>query len=98
MLRGSSSAHRHVDSIKYSLDGRRPIATAEQVLPKLIENSASLPPRRRIHSPAQSHCMRMLAVACTMCNEALRSVTGRYESVTGRYGMLQSVAGRYGTL
>jgi len=63
-------------------------------------------------SPPQSHLGRarryphvrdctvplcVLAVACTMRNDVLRSVTGRYGSVTWRYGTLQSVAGHYGT-
>jgi len=32
--------------------------------------------------------LRVSAVACTMRNEALRIITGRYRSVTGHYGML----------
>jgi len=44
------------------------------------------------HYPHLGECtllLRVLAVACTMRNEALRSVTGCYGSVTGlmeRYG------------
>jgi len=34
--------------------------------------------------------LRVLAVASIMRNEALWSVTGRYRSITGRYGTLQS--------
>ena len=57
-----------------------------------------------ITSPPQSHLgraccephvgectlpLRVLAVACTMRNEALQSVTGRYVSVTRRYRTLR---------
>jgi len=49
--------------------------------------------------------LRVLAVACTMRNKALRKcyialwgITEHYGSTADRYGTLQSVAGHYGTL
>jgi len=40
----------------------------------------------------------MLAVACTIRNEALRSILGRYRSITGRYGTLRNDSEHCGML
>jgi len=62
--------------------------------PKSFGKSASLPP----YVGEYTLSLRMLAVTCTMRNEALRSVTEHYgtlRDVMGRYGR---VADRYETL
>ena len=78
------------------------ITITSHLLCMLAYYSLTIPPQSHLgrarRYPYVRECtlpLYVLAVACTMRNEALRSVMGRYGSVTGRYRTLRNRYGKY---
>jgi len=88
----------------YNIQYQASVKLCKQVLPRSFGKSASLPPRRRMHSPtACASCTMRNATkllwnateASLKCYGTLQSAVGRYRSVADRYGTLQNRYGKY---
>jgi len=100
-LQSRHAAIKYIQESRHHLSVQLPM---EQVLPQSHLGTA----RRYPHLGECTLPLHTLAVACTMRNEALRTLRERYgalqnvmevlQIVTGRYETLQSIAERYGTL